>query len=145
MTDSTAALAHRVAELAAEVDALRAELADATATLTRFTDRPQAWVWADLDNDGADARMAELEAWYRSELVERHKWSDTIPWADNPATLDLLTAIYVAWQEAYRSEGAPGTAALDWQTGLPALRDLLERKAGSRSTRAERTPRSLTA
>ncbi len=72
--------------------------------------------------------MAQLESW-TAWLRGRYPLARKIPscWAEHPELIEELTALWLAWQQAYQQPNPPLTAAADWHDRwLPSLLHRLE-------------------
>ncbi len=81
--------------------------------------RLRAWTWQDLDPEQYQARVDILSEWIETHLAPRLGSMDQQKlrpcWALHPDVLDDLTALYVAWHDAYRDPQAHRTAAITYR------------------------------
>jgi hypothetical protein len=77
-------------------------------------------------------RWSEFLCWLRDVLAARYPADArrlTPCWADHPATVDALTALWLTWQAAYLNRAADARDAAQWQATW--RRDLIEVAVGS--------------
>jgi hypothetical protein len=117
-----------LAEIAAVHDRQLAELRDLVAGNAEETANARGpgsrpFVWADLTPVDAAATWTALARWV-GWLRSRYPLARQVPrcWWRHPELVEELTALWLAWQEAYVAKGAPLTAAADWHgRWLPEL------------------------
>jgi hypothetical protein len=104
-----------------------AQLHDLRAAVQRLQGPSQGGVtavaWQLLDGSGAEAvwrRLADWVGWLRG----RYPLARQIPacWWRHPELVEELTALWLAWREAYTERSVPATASMDWHDRwLPGL------------------------
>jgi len=131
--------AQLLSRLQRDLDELANEYTDAVAGLiSRIDDleqtniqpggTPTAWCWRTLGPSGREELWTQLNTWV--EWIRcRYPLSRRIPacWAEHPEIVEELTALWLAWVNAYENGDAPLTSAADWHDRwLPGLLHRLE-------------------
>lgn len=73
--------------------------------------------FADLDSDAASKAWRALQDWTRNILFDRYRiGEDEIKpcWYRHKEAVDELSWLHLMWCRAYRTPGAPATAAAEW-------------------------------
>ena len=116
-TDSVPGLASVAAlhdEQIYQLSAVVAQLqeADESSATTRSSG---PYVWHTLSTDDAEKLWEALADWV-GWLRGRYPLARQVPlcWWRHPELVEELTALWLAWREAYTEKGAPLTAAADW-------------------------------
>ena len=115
-------LTRHVVEQADELARLRMMLAQRPSSATGFVlgidELPMPFIWNELDPNDAEQTMIRLNHWVQW-LVNRYRLDDHIPecWAHHGAFTEELTALWIAWETAYRQPPNPD-AATRWHNEL---------------------------
>lgn len=114
-TDSVPGLAAVAALHAEHLEALTAAVEQLTEDRSTQPDGRGPFVWAELDAQAAAKAWRDLAAWV-GWLRGRYPLARQVPlcWWRHAELVEELTALWLAWREAYTSKGAPWTAAADW-------------------------------
>jgi hypothetical protein len=150
--------AQLIAALRTDLDQLAHEATDTIAgLLTRLehletradspATSPAPWCWRDLGPHAQTELMNQLDTW-TAWLRHRYPLARKIPgcWAAHPELVEELTALWLAWQQAYEQPDAPLTAAADWHDRwLPGLLHRLEHGPFALDCSEAHTPRSTAA
>lgn len=150
--------ARLISDLRRDIDALAHETTDCVAGLVSQVEElesrnpsasraPTSWCWRTIGTHGAEElwrQLGDWVAWIRS----RYPLARKIPacWPDHPELVEELTALYLAWQQAYEDADAPLTAAADWHDRwLPGVLYRLEHGPFALDCANEHRPRPTTA
>lgn len=136
-TDSVAGLMARVEDLET-----RPEQGDVGAAGV-----PMAWCWRTLGQHGTTELWKQLTDWV-DWIRSRYPLARKVPpcWAEHPELVEELTALWLAWQQAYENRDAQLTAAADWHDRwLPGVLHRLEHGPFALDCATEHHPRPATA
>lgn len=114
-TDSVPGLAAVAALHAEQLEALTEAVEQLGEDRSSQPDGRGPFVWAELDAQTAAKAWRDLAAWV-GWLRGRYPLARQVPlcWWRHPELVEELTALWLAWREAYHSKDAPWTAAADW-------------------------------
>jgi hypothetical protein len=136
-TDSVAGLMARVEDLEA-----RPEPSD-----VGTVGAPTAWCWRTLGQHGTTELWTQLTDWI-DWIRSRYPLARKVPscWAEHPELVEELTALWLAWQQAYENRDVQLTAAADWHDRwLPGVLYRLEHGPFALDCATEHHPRPATA
>jgi hypothetical protein len=137
-------------DVAAELDALRADVDDLVATVGLLLDEkpagaPSRWSWRHADRETAAELWAELDdfvGWVNTRYLLPERLAVKPCWYRHPAAVEELTALMAAWRAAYHGSDRPRDDMAAWHDRWlwPTLQRL-EQHAGWRNcTRAHEHP-----
>jgi hypothetical protein len=148
-----------IAQLRRDLDELTSELTDALASVLGRVEAvensspvgvggsPTSWCWRGLGPAGREELWNQLSDWVRW-IRGRYPLARRIPpcWADHPEIVEELTALWLAWVQAYEDRDTPLTAAADWHDRwLPGVLYRLEHGAFALDCGTTHQPRPSTA
>lgn len=134
-------LAHSTTDIAADLLARREDLEAGGSE----TGSPRSWCWRDLGPKATEELWSQLTEWV-AWLRHRYPLAKKVPscWGEHPEIVEELTALWLAWQQAYTDTNAPLTAAAEWHDHwLPGLLHRLEHGAFALSCSTEHTARPV--
>jgi hypothetical protein len=104
-------LAHSTTDIAAD---LLARLEDVDSNDSKSV-IPQSWCWRDLGPKATEELWSQLTEWV-GWLRSRYPLAKRIPpcWGEHPEIVEELTALWLAWQDAYSDNSASPTAPAEW-------------------------------
>lgn len=129
--------AEAIGRLRSDLDELASEFTDAvTGVFDRLNDEREAWSgvqarpwsWRDVGPQAVDELWQQLSAWV-AWIRGRYPLATRIPacWAAHPEIVEELTALWLAWQQAYQSAEPPLTGPSEWHDRwLPGVLHRLE-------------------
>jgi hypothetical protein len=148
--------AHQLSRLQRGVDQLSSEVTDIVADLLARLDdlekqrlnpalggTPTSWCWRTLGPRGQEELWEQLTAWV-DWIRARYPLSRRIPacWAEHPEIVEELTALWLAWVQAYETDDPPLTSAADWHDRwLPGVLHRIEHGPFALECGAEHKPR----
>ena len=144
--------AEALSRLRIDLDELASELTDSVMDIRERLDQrespdvistPRAWSWRDLGPRAEEELWSQLRAWV-SWIRHRYPLAKRIPpcWAEHPEIVEELTALWLAWQQAYEVPEAPLTAASDWHDRwLPGVLHRMEHGPFALNCSQEHRPR----
>lgn len=160
IADQLLAHAAAMARLNRQLDQLRNEVTDLAAELvTRVDDLekatpmnglallPTSWCWRTLGTRGQEELWQQLTSWV-AWIRCRYPLSRRIPecWPQHPEIVEELTALWLAWVQAYETSDAPLTSGADWHDRwLPGLLHRLEHGPFALDCSTAHHPRPTTA
>jgi hypothetical protein len=148
-----------IAQLRRDLDELTSELTDSLAAVLGRVEAvehsstggvggaPTSWCWRTLGPAGREELWKQLCDWVRW-MRGRYPLARRIPacWAEHPEIVEELTALWLAWVQAYEDRDAPLTAAADWHDRwLPGVLHRLEHGAFALDCSTTHQPRPSTA
>ncbi|WP_310962470.1 hypothetical protein [Nocardioides terrisoli] len=135
-------LAHEAVDTAAGL-AARIDDLETTGNTSSIAASSTAWCWRNLGPKGRDELWRQLTDWV-GWLRARYPLARTIPtcWAEHPEVVEELTALWLAWQQAYEDNDPPLTAAADWHDRwLPGVLHRLQHGAFAIECSTQHRPR----
>src|SRR3954452_24238150 len=150
--------AELISRLRRDLDELASEFADTTAGFmgriddldsATVADAPRAWNWRSIGPRAEQELWSQLTAWV-AWVRHRYPLAKRIPpcWTHHTEVVEELTALWLAWQQAYEDRHASLAAPAEWHDRwLPGVLYRLEHgpfALDCASTHQERSPRAYT-